>query len=276
VPKDSLKTSPGLFSPASTFWRVNRELVLGVAGSRALLMQLAHPLIAAGVADHSNFRQHRFARLYRTAQAMADITFGSVSEACQAARHMQYCHRRVTGTLRENAGPYSAGTQYDANDPCLKLWVLATIIDSSLLVYSGFVGPLTLAEREGYIRESQVLARWLGVPKEIMPKSYPDFVAYVERMLTSNVLTISRTARELCEALFGPPLTRSLGLVGIGLLPQQLRDEYGFRWSDRHEQLLRQLAKLSRQVRVFLPDILCVSPKAWVAEWRASQGRLIS
>ena len=73
-----------LFSPSSVFWRVNRELASGLAGPRAVLMQIAHPLIAAGVAEHSRFRERRFARLYRTSLAAAAITFGSRDFALRA------------------------------------------------------------------------------------------------------------------------------------------------------------------------------------------------
>src|SRR2546422_2593000 len=75
-----------LFSPSSVFWRVNRELASGLAGPRAVLMQIAHPLVAAGVAEHSRFRQHRLARLYRTSMAAAAITFGSREFALRAIR----------------------------------------------------------------------------------------------------------------------------------------------------------------------------------------------
>src|SRR5215467_1801541 len=115
---------PPLFSPSSVFWRVNRELASGLAGPRAVLMQIAHPLVAAGVAEHSQFRQHRFARLYRTSMAAAAITFGSREFALRAIRSINRRHERVHGKLRAQAGVFPPGTAYDANDPELKLWVL--------------------------------------------------------------------------------------------------------------------------------------------------------
>src|SRR5215468_10763545 len=113
-----------LFSPSSTFWRVNREIVSALAAPRAVLMQIAHPLVAAGVADHSQFRKHRFARLYRTSLAAAAITFGSRDFALRAVRTINRKHQLVHGVLREQAGIFPAGTPYNANDPELKLWVL--------------------------------------------------------------------------------------------------------------------------------------------------------
>src|SRR5262245_28646363 len=123
------------FSPSSVFWRVNRELASGLAGPRAVLMQIAHPLIAAGVAEHSQFRTHRLARLYRTSMAAAAITFGSRESALRVIRWINRKHDRVHGILRAPSGIFPAGTAYDANDPVLKLWVLSTITDSTLLIY---------------------------------------------------------------------------------------------------------------------------------------------
>src|SRR5215510_11159418 len=73
--RDNSRMGQPFFSPSSVFWRVNRELASGLAGPRAVLMQIAHPLVAAGVTEHSRFRQHRLARLYRTSVAAAAITF---------------------------------------------------------------------------------------------------------------------------------------------------------------------------------------------------------
>src|SRR5438132_8446306 len=88
-----------LFSPSSVFWRVNRELASGLAGPRAVLMQIAHPLIAAGVAEHSRFREHRFARLYRTSLAAGAITFGSRDFALRTVESINRIHCRFYGVL---------------------------------------------------------------------------------------------------------------------------------------------------------------------------------
>src|SRR5262245_52156884 len=153
-----------IFSPSSVFWRVNRELVSGLAGPRAVLMQIAHPLIAAGVADHSRYREHRFARLYRTSMAAAAITFGSRELALRAIAAINKRHMTVHGTLRKQAGCFSAGTHYDANDPELKLWVLNTITDSAMHVYETFVSPLSECDREQYYNDSLIVAKLFDIP----------------------------------------------------------------------------------------------------------------
>src|SRR5262245_55644034 len=132
-----------LFSPSSMFWRVNRELASSLAGPRAVLMQIAHPLIAAGVAEHSRFREHRFARLYRTSMAAAAITFGSRELVLRMTASINRRHDRVHGALRTEAGAFPQEQRTMPNDPELKFWVLGTIIESTLLVNELFVSPLS-------------------------------------------------------------------------------------------------------------------------------------
>src|SRR5688572_10258262 len=124
--------SSPLFSPSSLFWKINRETAMGLAGPRAVLMQIAHPLIAQGVADHSRFQKHRLSRLYRTSLAATAITFGSREMAIRMVRAIDRRHETINGTLKTEVGIFPAGAPYDANDPVLKLWVLSTITDSAL------------------------------------------------------------------------------------------------------------------------------------------------
>jgi uncharacterized protein (DUF2236 family) len=263
-----------LFSPSSVFWRVNRELASGFAGPRAVLMQIAHPLVAAGVAEHSRFREHRFARLYRTSLAAAAITFGSRDVALRAVESINRIHRRVHGALRSQVGGFPAGTPYDANDPQLKLWVLSTITDSTLLVYDLFISPLSDDERRQYYNDSLTVAKLFDIPEHLIPPTYRDFQSYMNDKLQSDVITVSDTAREIARALFSSSIEGSLlflvSAVGIGLLPERLRREFGFRWSQRRERWLWKMATVSRRVRGHLPTIFCSSPMATFSQLRAS------
>lgn len=255
-----------IFSPSSVFWRVNRELVSGLAGPRAILMQIAHPLIAARIADHSRYREHRFARLYRTSIAAAAITFGSRDLALRAIGTINKRHMSIHGTIRKRAGCFSAGTYYDANDPELKLWVLNTITDSALLVYETFVSPLSESEREEYYRDSLIVAKLFDIPEHLIPPSYSDFRSYMSRMLGGDVVTVSDTAREIARELFSGSIEGKLlslgSAIGIGLLPERLHTEFGFDWSEQRRSWLARAATASRRVRGHMPAILCSSPLA--------------
>src|SRR4051794_6004331 len=146
----------GLFGPDSLTWRVNREGALLLGGGRALLLQVAHPSVAAGVAQHSNYREDPFGRLYRTLDTVTTVVFGSTAEAKEAAARLHRIHTRVKGETED-------GAAYVATDPTLIMWVHATLVDTSLLVYETYVGPLSQAEREQYYEEQKLLGEQYGV-----------------------------------------------------------------------------------------------------------------
>jgi uncharacterized protein (DUF2236 family) len=260
-----------LFSPASVFWQVNREFTTSLAGPRAVLMQVAHPLVAAGVAEHSRFREHRLARLYRTSLAAAAITFGSRQLAERAIRRINGIHTRVHGVLARGTGRFCAGTPYDANDPELKFWVLATITDSSFSVYDRFVRPLSEAERESYYQDSLTVARMFDIPDSLIPRTYKEFTIYMERMLQDGSVKVGSDAREICTALFSRSFTGTMlfagSSIGIGLLPEPMRHEYGLRWSRRHEHWLQRAASASRRIHRHTPLLIRSNPFATFSAW---------
>ncbi len=260
------------FSPDSIFWRVNREGLMVLSGPRALLLELAHPLVAAGVAEHSDFRRNPWGRLFRTVGVMTALNFQHQPQARAAAQHTRQCHTRVHGQLAEDVGPYLAGTPYRADDPLLQLWVLATLIDSVLVTYDLLVRPLSPEEKAEYYASSKHLGHAFGLPRELMPPTYDDFQTYMDSMLTSDQLTVGETAREICRALFAPPLfgptVRWASFVSLGLTPPRLREEFGFGWSAAAERRLQRLAGAARRLRPLIPDPLCVHPQALWAEWR--------
>ena len=134
-------------------FRVNGERLVILGWSRAILLQLAHPLIAAGVFDHSGFRASPMAaigRLYHTTRAMLAITFGDEPRRSAAIDGIRRIHTRVHGTLPDPVGPFPVGTPYSAEDPALLLWVHATLIESIVITYQHLVGPLSADERDAY------------------------------------------------------------------------------------------------------------------------------
>src|ERR671933_953853 len=94
----------GLFGPGTMTWKINREGVLLLGGGRALILQVAHPLVAAGVAEFSNYREDPWGRLYRTLDLTTKIVFGSMQTAHEAAQRIQNVHKRVHGETTEDGG----------------------------------------------------------------------------------------------------------------------------------------------------------------------------
>jgi uncharacterized protein (DUF2236 family) len=252
-----------LFGPDSVTWTVNREATLLLGGGRALLLQVAHPLIAAGVAAHSRFMQEPLIRLRRTLDLMLAITFSPAAAAVRAVRQIERVHARVHGVLDQDIGPYPRGTAYDATDPALQLWVHATLVDSALLVFERFVRPLTLAERRRFYDESRIGARLFGIPPALIPPTLGDFRRYVRGMVQGPQLAIGRDGRALAAAVLQPPLLPGLRQIAgaarlftVGLLPPRLRRRYGLSWSPARERALAAVAAASRRGLPLLPDAI--------------------
>ena len=167
---------------------------------RAILLQLAHPLIATGVAEHSTFRgstSAAFSRLHHTVGSMLAISFGDDREREAALDAIRAIHRRVHGTLLSRCGPFPAGTCYSAEDPSLLLWVHATLIDSILRVYDQLVRPLTDSERDVYCAEAADVAVALGAQDKDMPRSWRSLHAYLDAQYVSGVIRPCTQARHL-------------------------------------------------------------------------------
>jgi uncharacterized protein (DUF2236 family) len=234
------------------------------------MMQIAHPLVAAGVAEHSEFRKHRFARLCRTSLAAAAITFGSRDFALRAVRSINQKHQKDHGLLKAQAGIFPAGTPYDANDPELKLWVLATITESTLLFYERFVSKLSDEDRESYYADNLQVAELFGIPASITPQTYADFCVYFDRMMAGDTIQVSDDAKEIARALFERTPSGILLFAGsalsLSLLPERLRNEFGFSWKLIHKGWWEKIPDFCRHVRRYTPSVLCANPAATISQ----------
>jgi uncharacterized protein (DUF2236 family) len=260
------------FTPRTVFWKVNSHALVNLSGSRALMLELAHPLIAAGVAEHSNYQGDPFGRLMRTMRTMSRLMFTDSGPAHDALRHFNGCHAKVEGALTETVGPLEAGTPYAARDPHLKLWVLATLYDSCLLVYDTLVAPLTLEDKRAYYQDGLILGHLLGIPFSVLPPTYDDFDAYVQGMIHSDTLTVGDQARAIADALWAAPLfgpvAKAASYVGLGLLPTHLREQFGFPWVQADVDRLAWIARTTQRLNPWVPGWVTTNPEALLAEWR--------
>src|SRR6266568_9289244 len=118
------------FSPEGKMHELHRERILVLfGGQRALLMQLAHPLVNQGVLDYSSVRKNPLKRLTRTIELTHTLIFGTNEEVAAAAKKINRVHKAVKGNLNQEVGAHNAGTSYHAQDPELLMWVWATLID---------------------------------------------------------------------------------------------------------------------------------------------------
>ena len=250
--------------------RINAERLVLLGWSRAILLQFAHPLVAAGVFDHSAFRQSSrvaVTRLHHTVRSMLSIAFGDEAECARTIETILAIHRRVNGQLPADVGPFPAGTRYSAEDPDLVLWVHATLLDSVPLVYERFVGPLGDAEHDTYCAEAAPVAVALGARSDEVPRSRAALQAYLSRMYASGQIVVGPMARTLAHALLQPrgralvaPAAWVNDLLTISLLPDEIRRQYGFAWDTRRERRLAVATRGLRLARRAAPD--------WLALWR--------
>jgi uncharacterized protein (DUF2236 family) len=265
-PEPGRPGDPGLFGPGSLAWRINAESILLLGGGRALLMQIAHPLVAAGVADHSDFDERPFDRLWRTVDAVLTVIFGDAEQSRAAVEHVNAVHARVRG---------ARDVPYAATDPELLLWVHATLVDSSIQAYDRFVRPLGGHARDRYYREMRRMATAFGVPEQIQPPSYAAFRAYLDRAIAG--LRIGDESRAIARRVLSPPAPMVLlpagllgGLASVGLLPPRIRSGLGLRWNRGTQAAFDGVAATLRATVPLLPDRIRRWPHARVAERRVA------
>ncbi|HKP90393.1 MAG TPA: oxygenase MpaB family protein [Thermoleophilaceae bacterium] len=265
----------GLFGPGSLTWRVNREGVLLVGGGAALTLQVAHPLVAAGVAKHSNYREDPWGRLYRTLDLTTKIVFGSTEVAGEASARIKHVHGRVKGVTTEDGGRFPAGTKYDARDPELLMWVHATLVKTSLDVYTRYVGSLSASERHGYYEEQKLLGEQFGVPRDRQPADYDAFEEYFADMLASDRIAVTDALRDVVDATLRPdlpfflrPMVEALNLATVGLLPDRLRAELGLKWTPNRRRVFDASRAVLSAALPVLPRVMREFPPARSADRR--------
>jgi uncharacterized protein (DUF2236 family) len=267
----------GLYGPDSVAWRLNREamLLLG-AGPRALLLQLAHPLVAAGVAEHSDFQADPWRRLQGTLRSYLTIVYGTTTAARAEIRRLNNLHRTI------------AGRGYAARDPELSRWVHATLVETTIVAYEAWLEPLSPADRARYYLETVPIGRAFGVPETLLPADIEAFEAYVASMLAPDgPVRVSGVARELADAVLHPPIGPIVPALGwlppstyswtlwpsVGLLPATVRAEYGFEWGATQEAVSAWLVSGWRFWRPLLPRSFRQMPQAVAADRRVEERR---
>ena len=265
----------GFYGPGSMMWRINREAVLLGAGPAALLLQVAHPLIAEGVAHHSSFESDPWRRLHGTIRTTMDLVFGDGAAAQRAVKRLNSVHAGVRGDVIDNEARRVAWA-YRALDPQLLLWVQATLIVTSVAAYQRWVAPLSNEEVERFWQEARAVGVRLGIPMSVSPATWPALEAYWQRMLADDgPVHVTPTARRLARLIVRPPLPFTPGplvdlaaLPGLALLPVRLRAEFGIAWGPRRAALARlETYALSRWTRV-VPSSLRSMPQALAADRR--------
>ena len=249
-----------LFPADSVSRRLDRELFVLLGGTAALLMQVSHPLVAAGVDDHSDFRRDPVARLRRTLDTTLAVVFGDPAAAERAIRRIDRRHGPIAGTAAD-------GRTYAARDPALLLWVQSTLVLTSLRVYELVRGTLSPEQRDAYWQETKPLAMRLGIPEARLPGTVADLEAYERSALVRDVrpdATSVRIGRRVLRPFpwLPEPMHWPFDALTSGLLPPSLREPFGLRFRRRDRLLFRSMVSLVRITRRLLPDSVAAVPQA--------------
>ena len=220
----------GLFGPGSAAWRVHGDLAsMMVGGVAALLLQMLHPAVLAGVWDHSRFREDMLGRLRRTARFIALTTYGGREEAAAAIDRVRRVHRHVHGVLPD-------GRAYSADDPDLLAWVHVTETLCFLESWRRYGEPgMSSVDQDRYFAETAQIAHRLGAGS--VPVTLAGTLAHIEEVRPR--LRVDARTHEVAAILLRQP-TQSLALkpvqqltfqAAIDLLPDWARRMHGLRSS---------------------------------------------
>ncbi|MFD0631547.1 oxygenase MpaB family protein [Catenulispora yoronensis] len=218
------------------------------AAGRAILLQVAHPMVGRGVAEHSRFTEDPLKRLRGTLDYVYGVSFGTPGEAAWIAATVNRIHE------------YVVGPGYSADDPDLQLWVAATLYDSAMRIYELTLGPMPAAMQEEFCRESSRYATLLGCPEDLWPSSVSEFDAYWQRQVDSLEVSddAKRIYRDLMYSRAIPWYLRALlptnRLVTAGLLPERIRTQYGLAWNGRRERAFGLTMRVTRATYPWLPQ----------------------
>lgn len=294
----------GLYGPESEAWRLNREaaLLLG-AGPLAVLLQIAHPLVAEGVAQHSAFRTDPWARLEGTLRSYLRIVYASGPAASAEIRRLNRLHVAIAGPVTDEAAAARFGPSYAARDPELSLWVHATLVWATLHTVGRWLGPIPRERAARFYAETLVVGRGFGVPASRLPADLEAFESYIADMLgPAGTVHPTAVSRDLAWAILHPPLApvvergpiaarlgaaRSVVAPALrlaprsaltpflvpatGLLPGGLRAELGLPWGPSERALSLWLTTMWRAWRPAFPEGVRWFPQALAADRRVAR-----
>jgi uncharacterized protein (DUF2236 family) len=275
--------------------RVVAEPVTALMIQRALVMDVAHPQVAAGVEDHSQFRSRPWRRALVTIDAGLRLVFGSTPVAQAAARQIYATHDHINGTIAPGDGtpgdgaPSSDGS-YTAHDASLLTWVWATLVDSAEVAYTRWVGPFSVPDAEAYYADMVAFGRFVGIPAHLLPPDRTAFAAYLDGVLDRGLLGKGEQGRALVRQILWfehrtvpSPIVRIGRVLAVRTLDPRLVGSLGLeldaadaRFGDRLDQMMRTYYPRLPRARAGLPTLYVQLRRPTIglsARWRPGAGR---
>lgn len=257
----------GLFGPHSMMWRMQRYFTPAALGSgRALLLQISHPWVTAGIDEHSITRNDPLKRGRNTFRYLLTMMYGNRDQAMQAARDVRTIHEKIRGYMPYRAGTFGEGTEYRANEVQAMIWVHATLWETLMMTYEQSIGPVNASDKERYYQETKLFAYMFGIPEAALPKTWEDFLVYCQQMRDSGTLEASPASKELAGYLFGWhgfmlyfPL-KYASLAAAANLPPDLREGYELKYGPIRQSFFRTTLWMSRVGHKVTPGFITKNP----------------
>lgn len=250
--------------PDSITWRRAGDARLMLSAGAALVLQVAHPVVASGVREHSDFVTDPWGRLLRTLDYTNLLVYGGPQRAAVTAARVREMHKQIKGVD-------PSGRRYHALEPSAYAWVHATLAEMIVLAHERFGRPLRRDQVERFWFEWRGLGRLLGVRDRDLPGTWAGFRIWFDDIVAGTledndvVHTVLATTSNPAKPPGVPLLTdgawkiarvpaaRVTGLATVGLLPPVLRDRLGLHWSAADEIQLKVLGRLARATTPVLP-----------------------
>ncbi|MDR5700052.1 oxygenase MpaB family protein [Agromyces aerolatus] len=237
----------------AAFTRHAADALILAGGGAAILLQLADPRIARGVARHSAFREDPMRRLFGTLDYVYAVASGDERLLAATVADVNGRHRPVRGPAE------ASGPAYSAFDRDLQRYVASTLTAVGLRLEERLGGPLDPVLADGFVARYGRLASALQGGAAGWPESRAGFDAWWHDRVAT--LAVGGDARDVARALLtsrsvplwlraGQPVLR---LVTAALLPDSLRSAYGFRWTARTERIANAWLDALAAARVVVP-----------------------
>jgi uncharacterized protein (DUF2236 family) len=256
-----------LVGPDSVTWRFASDSRLYLVALYPLLLQVAHPVVGAGVNDFSDFENRPWDRLLKTIDYVNLLVY-SGSEAVTVGRRLRTVHKGFKGTRAD-------GKPYYALEPDAYAWVHATLLETYIRGHAQFGTAMRPDQAEQFYREYRGLGRLIGVRERDLPERYGDFKEYFDRTCAESLertvsvdRVITATQGDVPPPLPMPnalwnvmrlPARKALWIGGVGLLSPHLRELFGLTWTRTDEVHYRNIGRVSRALTPVLPKPLRIA-----------------
>jgi uncharacterized protein (DUF2236 family) len=241
-------------------WRYFGDFRAGLLAGQVLLLQVAHPVVAAGVRDHSSYTEDPWTRLMRTAGSLSIYIYGGSAGAKFEADRLRELHRSFRGVDAD-------GQRYSALNPHAYAWVHATLVKVPVDAQRFFGRPMSKSELDEYYAQMCEVGRMLGLRDRDLPPDWPAFERYYEEMVAGfgpneTITTLLDAIRTVKKPGRVPDLwwkrlqrwqhTAQL-LVIRGTLPPEFRGRLGLQWTDNEQWRFERFCAVVRGIGSVIP-----------------------